>query len=564
MAFRVVARAELELILARLKNHRRPPGACVEAGLVPTVQLRGHGGVVALAVEVARRAHGTVVEHLPAGRIGHDRLGGSVRVGHLKHGEKGLLGAVEAPVGNGVALVAAPPALGELRTKRVVPGSHELGHVVHAIGHVRGVVLAAGAMPALPHALAVDRKLIDALCRGVQRGARDLAGRLELRTHHGGGAKRRVGANEHVLVTGFHHDVVAVQAHAVQVLKDGVGGASRLGEEVAHLVLLLVAAGIAQRDVGKGRRFPGGHRKADLAQVGEGVVIVRVAQRVYLTCLVDHHAVDGAVDLVDLGQGIDVDLDGVVHGLFRQRLLGDAHDVGGLGLVTVVLRLEGRHAHHVDVELGLLCVGHVHLVHEAALARLAPNVHGLVCQAIVVRAEHDARARAVRRNRNRRIEREVVGDGRVEVHALRADPLRALPRIDGAVRKRRGKRTLARLELVAVHVGDRHLPGVAALGVKRVAAVGDVLAFGTFDHAAVPHLLARRIGNDELVGCLTRAHGVGGHSPTKGRHALDAHGVDKTIDGKAHDLVALVELVDRLLGRVRRLLSLLLGGRRSV
>lgn len=196
-------------------------------------------------------------------------------------------------------------------------------------------------------------------------------------------------------------------------------------------------------------------------------------------------------------------------------------------------------------------------------ACLAPDVHGGIRKAIVVGTQHDARARAVRGNRDGRVEREVVGDGRVEVHARRADPLCALPRIVGAVRERRGKAGLARLELVAVHVGDGHLPGVAALGVQRITGVGDALAPRTVHHAAVPDLVSRRVGDHQRVRRLASADDIGCHRPAKDRRALDAHGIHKAVHGKVHDFVAFVEFVCGRLGWLL-LHGLLLGGRRAV
>ena len=61
VALGVEAGAELEFVLARLEHHGLRPARIVEAGLVPARKCRRRTGVVALAVEVAGGAHGTLV-----------------------------------------------------------------------------------------------------------------------------------------------------------------------------------------------------------------------------------------------------------------------------------------------------------------------------------------------------------------------------------------------------------------------------------------------------------------------------------------------------------------------
>ena len=248
-----------------------------------------------------------------------------------------------------------------------------VGDIIGVVGDALAVFRVSRVEPVVAHPLAVDVHLINALRRDVHSRRSNLLVCGELGAQHGGGTVARVCVGNDAVLPAVDRDgVVLVHGDTVEALEDLIGCA---GRRIKQGVFVVVRVG--QLDVFKHSLLAGCRSKADRVEVGEAVVVVRSAERIELTAVVDLGPVDGAGDLIDVRKGVDLDRVLGVR-IFRVDHVAQADgEVGFSRIVFHSLTLCG-HTDHIDIEDGGRRVGDVDFIFEIVFAAFAPFVEVLV------------------------------------------------------------------------------------------------------------------------------------------------------------------------------------------
>ena len=225
------------------------------------------------------------------------------------------------------------------------------------------------------------------------------------------------------------------------------------------------------------RLFPGRNRKADTGNIRKTVVIVRIAKRIQLTVFIHCHAVDNTRYLIDIRQRVDVD---------RKRRVCTGNRTGGnvngkirfCGIIFGILSGNG-HSNNVNVQFRGRRSCYVNFIAEISAGSGTPDVHSVIFQTVVVRAENNSGFVTAVRNLYSHVQTEIICSGGVKIHFIRANPLRTIPHdVTGIClsgHQRRFKICVLRGKFITVPVRHGQIPVVTGMGQQFIPGVCNVL-----------------------------------------------------------------------------------------